>query len=63
MDANGVMGGYPMRDAGLRVLRRNNDHLTQAPDTLRQCFKAGSINTIIIGYHNFQNVASHLHVG
>jgi hypothetical protein len=51
-----------VRDAGLRLLRRNDDNLTQAPDTPRQCLKAGSINTIIIGYHHFQNVASRLRV-
>jgi hypothetical protein len=44
-------------------LRRNDDNITQASNTPCQCFKTGSINTIIIGYHNFQNVASGLLVG
>jgi hypothetical protein len=53
---DGVTDGYPVGDAGLCVLRRNDDDITQAPDTANQCFKTGGINTIVIGYHNFQNV-------
>jgi hypothetical protein len=63
MDVNGVMGRYPVRDAGLHLSRRNDDNITQASDAPRQCFKAGGINTIIIGYHNFQNVSSGLLFG
>jgi hypothetical protein len=33
------------------------------PRALRQCFKAGGLDTIVIGYHDFQNVFSDLPVG
>jgi hypothetical protein len=42
--------------AGLWVLRRNDDDITQAAGTPKQCFKTGGIDAIVIGYYNFQNV-------
>jgi len=44
--------------AGLRVPGRNDDDITQAAGTPKQCFKTGGIYTIVIGYDNFQNVFS-----
>jgi hypothetical protein len=57
---DGFTGGYPVGDAGLRVLRRNDDNITQRAHTLSQCFKTGGIDTIVIGYHKLQNVFSDL---
>jgi hypothetical protein len=57
---DGFPGGYTVGNAGLRVLRRNDDNITQAAGTPNQCLKTGGINTIVIGYHNFQNVFEHL---
>jgi hypothetical protein len=47
----------------LWVPGRNDDDITQATGTPKQCFKTGSIDTIVIGYYNFQNVFPGLHVG
>jgi hypothetical protein len=56
--ADGFTGGYPVSHAGLWVPGRNDDDITQAAGTPKQCFKTGSVDTIVIGYDYFQNVFS-----
>jgi hypothetical protein len=53
---DGFTGGYTMGNAGLRVLRRYDDNITQTAGTPNQCLKTGGINAIVISYHDFQNV-------
>jgi len=61
--ADGLTGGYAVSYARLWVLGRNDDDITQAAGTPKQCFKTGSIDTIVIGYDYFQYVFSRLLCG
>jgi hypothetical protein len=53
---NGFTGGYPVGNAGLWVLGRNDNDIAQAANAPNQCLKTGGIDTIVIGDHNFQSV-------
>jgi hypothetical protein len=49
IDADGVTGGHAVGNAGLWVLRRYDDDITQAANTPIQCIETGGINAIVIG--------------